>query len=706
MNMRDILGRFSHPKRLNNDSYQVACPCHNDKKNSLTITERDGKILMHCHAGCRTEDIVARVGLTMRDLSNDNEQKEDWTSKLSYMGKLEAVYNYGEYVKLRFEGKKIIYGTLKDCEFTKGIGNIPKTLYNLEKVKRAGQSGYPVFIVEGEKDVGTLASIGYAATTAGGVSDWKKEFAQHFRGAKVVILPDNDEPGRNLAERIKKDLRNIAAQTKVVITSQVEKGDVTDYLKENTASDLKDLINSVPYNYADWIVTKNDVPSKINADKLAYSISKNLNYVMLKRQGYDVSDFYTYENGVYNKCSKQEFKSYIKSYIPIGLASDATLNNIYNLVGASGNNVYEFDDANSDENIINLQNGILNLDTGKLEQHSPNVLSTLQLNCKYDEQAQAPVFMKYVNKLCSDADGKLNEQKLNLLQEWTGLLISNIAVNRVKKCLVLYSALGNTGKTVYLNTISLIIGGEHTINIPIQILSDRFAISDLYGKRLDVIGDQQADDIYNSSGFKQLTGGDRVKVEFKGKQSFDWVFRGGIVISCNDLPCFRDDKGGHVFERISILPCDSQVSAAERDSRLIDKIAKETDGIFQWALAGLYRLINNNFQFTKCQASENIMNEYRANIDTLYRFIDECYEITGDVSDKIKKSKFEDVYSMWCTKNEYTAIKKRNIKERAEKIGIGLIKTSGIYYYKGIREKIVFEEVPESENLELPEEWR
>ena len=349
----------------------------------------------------------------MKDLNNDNKPREDWAHKLSYLGKLEAVYNYGEYVKLRFEGKKIIYGTIKNGEFTKGIGNISKTLYNLEKTKKAIQNGYPVFIVEGEKDVDTLATIGYTAVTAGGVSDWKKEFAQYFRGAKVVILPDNDEPGRNLAERIKKDLKNIAAQIKSVITSQADKGDVTDYLQDKSASDLKELINSVPYNYADWIIIKNDVPHKINADKLAYSISKNLNYVMLKRQGYDVSDFYTYENGVYNKCSKQEFKSHIKSYIPIGLASDAMLNNIYNLVGASGQKVYEFDNANSDEDIINLQNGIFNLNTGKLEPHSSNILTTLQLNCRYDEQAKAPVFLKYINKLCSDAEGSLNIQKMN-----------------------------------------------------------------------------------------------------------------------------------------------------------------------------------------------------------------------------------------------------------------------------------------------------
>ena len=486
---------------------------------------------------------------------------------------------------------------------------------------------------------------------------------------------------------------------------------MTDYFNEgNSVDDFKELLKSLPYEWADWLIVNKEVPVKVNADKLARAITENLSYVMLKRQGYDIADFYVYDNGVYKKCSKQEFKSYIKSYIPIGLASDTILNNIYNLVGCSGENVYEFDYADSNESVINLQNGLLDLKKGELVQHSADCISTIQLNCKYDKNAQAPVFMKFVKKLCSDKSGVVDNEKLMLLQEWTGLLLSNITINRVKKCLVLYSALGNTGKSVFLNLICRILGGEHTINIPIQNMSDRFALSDLYGKRLDVVGDQQADAIENSSGFKQLTGGDRVKVEFKGKQSFDWVFRGGILVSCNDLPYFADDKGGHIFERMTILPCDSPVAVEERDGGLIDKITKEVDGVFLWALEGLIRLNKNRYKFTDCQASKAILNEYRANLDTVYRFLDECFEITDEKTDRIKKTDFEAQYQKWCVVNDFKALNKRNIKERAEKNGIGCVKYYGIYCYTGLKEKekeIEFFEMPESEakDEQLPIEF-
>ena len=51
------------------NSYQALCPAHDDKKPSLSIaTGDDGRVLLHCHAGCKTEDIVKELGLEMKDL--------------------------------------------------------------------------------------------------------------------------------------------------------------------------------------------------------------------------------------------------------------------------------------------------------------------------------------------------------------------------------------------------------------------------------------------------------------------------------------------------------------------------------------------------------------------------------------------------------------------------------------------------------------
>ncbi len=689
MQFNDILERFNTPKRLKQDSFQVKCPCHDDKNASLTITRDGEKILMKCHAGCDTRDIVRAIGLTMSDLDNSykaSPSAEWW--KEAFNIRPEAVYSYGEYIKVRLPGKKIFYGRLRDGKYIRGIGNCEKTLYKLGNITKAKQNNNYIYICEGEKDVDTLASRGYYAVTAGGVNDWKKEFSQYFRGCRVVLLPDNDEPGQKLMREIKSHIKDYAFAIKTVTTSTIDKGDVTDWFNEgNSNSDFTFLLERYSWEYADFVY-KCKEKLNINADVLANHIDRVSPHILVYRPGIDISDYYCYENGVYKKYSKLDVKSMIKDFLPVGTSSDNLLNNTYNLLLAGAMHRCRIEELNVNENTINCKNGLYDLNTNTLTQHTHKELSTIQINCNFDVKAAYPkVFIKYMNDLCSDGDAIDNSKKL-VLQEWLGLLLSNIKVYETKKSLLLYSPLGNTGKSIFLNLIKEFLGVENTINIPLQKMSDRFSVADLYGKRVNLVGDQQSNDIEDSSGFKQATGGDPLKVEFKGKGGFNWVYTGGIVVACNDLPSFTDDKGGHIFERICIIPCEYTIPVGLRDGKLLEKLTKELDGIFLWAMEGLKRLRNNDFKFSECEASNECIKEYRENIDTFYRFINANYEITFDRSDKVKKTELEDEYVNWYKVNvSGQIINKRKIKEKAEKNGIIIVMLRGTKYYAGLKKK-------------------
>lgn len=64
-----LTSRLDGVKRTGPGRYIARCPAHNDKSPSLTVTERDGKILFHCFAGCQPADVLAAVGLEFSDLS-------------------------------------------------------------------------------------------------------------------------------------------------------------------------------------------------------------------------------------------------------------------------------------------------------------------------------------------------------------------------------------------------------------------------------------------------------------------------------------------------------------------------------------------------------------------------------------------------------------------------------------------------------------
>lgn len=726
MQINELLSYFNNVKRVNNNSYQCNCPAHRDSKPSLTISEKGDKILMYCHAGCSNDMILNAVGLKIHDLYNNENVKKTtattWKTKLEGWKKkeLEAVYHYYDentlylYSKMRFKGKEIIYGILDRVNDKMLVGlknnvnnkelNVKKVLYNLPAVVQSKESDSPVFFVEGEKDVDTLTKLGYIATTCGGVSDWRQSFAKYFKGKSVIILPDNDSQGRNLSEIVFEDIKKYAFQIKIVNTSDQPKGDVTDYLtiEKHTKFEFDNLIQKQPWIMAPYVYKNKSDELRINADLLSYFVGSANKHLILTKRGIEKELLYIYEAGVYREHSKAQFKNVIRSYLPKGMANDNLLNNTLNLFLCSDDKFYDFDDINTKEDIINVKNGIYNVKTKAFYPHSSEIFSTLQLNCNhFPEKVKSPVkWLKFIDELCTNQEGVVDQDMIKILQEQTGLILSNYPVYRTKKAFILYSPIGNTGKSVYLNIINEIIGKENVTNIPMQKMADRFSLGDIHGKRIISIGDQTSEDIKDCSIFKQLTGGDYVQAELKGKQSFSFIFTGGIMIACNNLPYFADDKGNHVFDRLLILPCTNVIPAHKRNKQLTIELLEEKDDIFNWALEGLHRLLNNNFNFTHCEAVEQAIIDYRNNIDTLFHFINSECIVTDDKTDRIRKKIFEDRYISWCEQNDYTPISKKNIKERAMRIGHPLVKYYGDFCYQNITFKP--KDHPTFENQKLP----
>lgn len=129
-----------------------------------------------------------------------------------------------------------------------GVRPVP---YHLPELIEAIGSERTVFIVEGEKDVDRLRALNVPATcNAGGAGKWKLDFVEHFVGADVVIVPDNDEPGREHAEKVARALKPVAARVRVLTLPNLpRKGDVCDWLQAGgTVEELHRRAEAAP----DW----------------------------------------------------------------------------------------------------------------------------------------------------------------------------------------------------------------------------------------------------------------------------------------------------------------------------------------------------------------------------------------------------------------------------------------------------------------------
>lgn len=716
MSFNDIINKFTI-KSNNHNSVMAVCPCHGDKKASLSIKydEKTNKTLIYCHAGCDTKSVLESVGLTFDDLGSNTNKSNDTN--------IENIYPYVDesgnllFEKIRFKDKNFsqrryvnghtIWGlsagtytetfpgsnnySPKDRPGAKSVTlqEQSKVLYNLPRLIDSITKGYTVYIVEGEKDVNTMAKLGLVATTAPsgagkGGKKWLDSYSEYFKSASVIIMPDNDESGREFAKTIQSSLRNYAHATKIITISDKPKGDITDWINEgHDIRELKEILNNEPWKYAPWIYERNSKGALgVNQGIITACLRRNLKYKLIGSPGSNKTMIFTYSNGIYKEISKKSLNKYVNEYIPSYLVSNNLLNSVTDLL--TNEDVYPYSILNGSENIINLQNGLYDVTTGELKPHSSDYISSIQLNVKYN-----PNYINhgYWDNFLDTLTMGDNELK-NIIQEWYGLILSNYNASTPKKLLLLYGV-GDTGKSKLISVLEQLLSKDNSKSIQIQKLGDRFALGDIFKTRLLHYGDLPSKTIDDNSLtiLKVITGGDTLSVEKKGIDPFDIEYRGALMYSCNELPVITGDLGNHVFNRFMIIPCDNPIPKDKQDPEILEKLLLDKEYIFTWSMEGLKRLMSNNLKFSYSEKSEDAKKGYSIKSDNVRAFIDEKYDITRDKTDRIKLTDLYYAYDSYCTLNGKRTVSKDTFKDRMANIGIVLKPYHGYPNYQGIKEK-------------------
>src|SRR6266478_4264252 len=175
--------------RRDGSSWRCLCPAHNDQTPSLSITEKDGKTLFTCRAGCDQGAVLA--ALRQRGLWAPNPKEADRGSKIV------ATYNYRDsegalrYQVVRLAPKGFFQRRPNGAadSFIDNMDGVEPLPYRLPKLIENRDS--TVFICEGEKDVDNVAGLGPVATCnhgGAGVGKWRQEISRWFGGRDVGIL--------------------------------------------------------------------------------------------------------------------------------------------------------------------------------------------------------------------------------------------------------------------------------------------------------------------------------------------------------------------------------------------------------------------------------------------------------------------------------------------------------------------------------------
>jgi 5S rRNA maturation endonuclease (ribonuclease M5) len=256
--VRDALEQGGFSPRGGEGQISARCPAHDDRSASLSVGygTRPGVLGITCHAGCDLEDVLAELGLRKADLfDNEAERRPECDHGRPWLScDEEARYDYTDasgmvlYTQRRYRCRACGAKTFMPYNPATGKAGLPRgtrVLYNLPLVAEAVAAGEPVYVTEGERDADRLTSLGHVATTAanGAKAKWEQGYTDALKGADVVVIADNDDPGREHARKVAGALAGVAASVRVVRSPLDTKGaDVSDHLDSGLSLDeLVDL---------------------------------------------------------------------------------------------------------------------------------------------------------------------------------------------------------------------------------------------------------------------------------------------------------------------------------------------------------------------------------------------------------------------------------------------------------------------------------
>jgi putative DNA primase/helicase len=344
---------------------------------------------------------------------------------------------------------------------------------------------------------------------------------------------------------------------------------------------------------------------------------------------------------------------------------------------------------------INFKNGMLNLYTMEFTEHSPNFLSTIQVPYEYDVNATCPIFEAFLHDVFEG-----DEERVNLIQEIMGYcFLPEIKIQMA----FFFFGVGSNGKSVLAEVIRQMLGTQNVSNVALNNLSGSFGMQSLLNKLANISTENEFDRKFGTQNFKVITSGDAVEVNIKYHAPVNTVLFAKSIVLLNQMMDSNDLSNGY-FRRFLIIPFNKiykELKAGQEpeegvsymDKSLITKLLQELPGIAMFALRGLTRLINNNFNLTESKACRRALEEYEGRLNPIAEYFNEQVIIDPTIYPTLRSS-FRKDFCKWAEANGFDNMKsigatrfwdlfKKVLKDNGV-TDLEEVKIDGNYHVKGI----------------------
>lgn len=296
--------------------------------------------------------------------------------------------------------------------------------------------------------------------------------------------------------------------------------------------------------------------------------------------------------------------------------------------------------ANFNKDHFPLGNLTLDSNTGDLVPHAPSHLATYGSPVNYNEEAAYPSFLTFLGELFDD------ETTVQFVQEWFGYTLST---SHKANAFVIGIGSGANGKSTLLDLLAQLVGIQNVASMPLSNFNSEFGLEPLIDKKLNLATESDVD-AFKTGKLKALTAGEDVSINRKNKQEITTKLATKLVFLMNELPLLSDNSFG--FERrLHILPFDKVFLPHEQNKDLPKELTNELEGVLNWSLEGLRRLIGNNYTFTVSKPMQDAKSLYLGVGNPIENFVNEC--VVSEPANVMPANEVINAYTIWMQKNKY-----------------------------------------------------
>jgi putative DNA primase/helicase len=334
-------------------------------------------------------------------------------------------------------------------------------------------------------------------------------------------------------------------------------------------------------------------------------------------------------------------------------------------------------DLDRDPWLLNVQNGTVDLRTGKLREHARHDLITRMAPVAYDPTKTAPTWLAFLQTVQAG-----RQEMVRFLARLVGYSLTGVVSEHV---LAFLHGYGANGKSTFLNTILAVLGpygkqGDPHLLIARNGEAHPTNMADLCGSRF-VVCSEVDEGFLAEATVKQLTGGDRIKARFMHRDFFEFEPTHTLWLAANHKPIVKNNDGA-IWRRIKVVPFTVTIPTEEQDRELPTKLLDELPGILAWALDGCLEW--QRIGLAEPAEVRNATAEYRSDMDLIAGFIEERCEVDGAAEEWANK--VYAAYREWCEQAGLHPASRQSFGRHVQERGFTRRKgTGGQLLYLGLR---------------------